>query len=152
MGGLILTERRTFRRGGVILVMSLLALTGCTEEMTVVEPDSSDTDLLQRQMNDSLTRQGHEVYAGAGGTGDSSIGIELPLNRDGLALYAVCAGPVGMAAITLNEEGPFDFPCGEDEPAREIARSLAVQGNRLLIAVDGVPATAEWALTAVSTG
>ena len=131
--------------------MSLLALTGCTDDMTAGEPESSNRD-LQAHMNDSLARQGHDIYAGAAGTGDNSTRIELPLDRDGLALYAVCAGPAGLATITLNEEGPFELACGDDETAREITQSLAVQGNRLLIAVDGVPATAEWALTAVSTG
>lgn len=145
-----MTVEKTLRWGGAIVVMSLLVVTGCTDEMSAGEPESPNRD-LQEHMNDWLARQGHDIYAGAAGTGDNSIRIELPLDRDGLALYAVCAGPAGLATITLNEDGPFELACGDDETAREITQSLTVQGNRLLIAVDGVPATAAWALTAVST-
>ena len=79
-----------------------------------------------------------------------TIQLELPLNRNGLTIYAMCAGSDGSATVTLNDEGPFGLACGTDT-VQEVTRSLEVQGNRLLVAVEGVPAAATWAVTAAGT-
>ena len=111
-----------------------------------------NSNLLHRQLIDSLEHQGHDIYTATSGQGgmNQTIQLELPLNRNGLTIYAMCAGSDGSATVTLNDEGPFGLACGTDT-VQEVTRSLEVQGNRLLVAVEGVPAAATWAVTAAGT-
>ncbi|POH75179.1 hypothetical protein CVS27_00775 [Arthrobacter glacialis] len=139
--------RRTLRSASVFI--AALTLVSCTSGAT----SSRETDqatLTQERLINSLTQGTHEVYGAAAdsGGGSAEARIEIPLDRDGLEIWALCSGGNGKALVSLNGEGPFELSCDEDGSIQEITSSLVVQGSRLLISVVDAPEAATWSVAA----
>lgn len=128
----------------------VLALTGCTSG--AAEPDLEELNRVQETLHRSITQEGHELYGSAGAVGgrETSITIDVGLGRAGLTVTGLCRGGEGTALVTLNEDGPYELPCGKEAGFYELTSALPLEGIRLPITVEGAPEGSTWAVAASS--
>lgn len=132
-----------------ITILASLVLFSCSSCSS--SSDEIDAELsIQNELTRTLTQNSLEVYGAAAGSAKKSqtIGIEIPLDRDGLQFWALCSGADGTALVTLNDEGPFEISCEENGSVHEVTSSPFVQGNQVFMSVSDTPDAATWSVAA----